>query len=258
MEYPLSIQQSIPRFNMSIIALIPARKGSKGLPGKNIKPLGGRPLLAYSIKAALGSKKINRVILSTDSEEYAEIGVKYGAEVPFLRPEKMAEDHSPDIEWLEHALDWFLQKGESLPRLIVHLRPTTPLRDTSIIDKAIQMIEEDESASALRSVQEMSQTAYKSFEIKNGYLACLCTQAHDIETTNQARQKFPKTFEPNGYVDVLKTDFIINSKKMHGHRAIAYQTPRVSEVDAAEDFDYLEYQLTRNVDLINNLFGSEK
>lgn len=239
-----------------IMAIIPARSGSKGIIDKNVKLLKGQPLISYSIRAACLAKKIGRVVLSTDSEEYASIGRKFGAETPFLRPSELAEDHSTDLEWINHALEWFKAQEGVMPRLIVHLRPTTPLRQPSVIEEAIDKIESDNEATALRSVHEMSQPAYKCFEIDDDYLACLCNQNKDIETTSLGRQEFPKTYEPNGYVDVLKTDFILEYKKIHGNRVIAYETPRVSDVDLPEDFDYLLYQIGQQDDLYKKYFNS--
>ena len=237
-----------------IMAIIPARSGSKGVVDKNVKLLNGHPLIAYSIRAACLVEGIGRVVVSTDSEEYASIVRKYGAETPFLRPSNLAGDHSTDLEWIDDALEWFKSKEGFVPRLIVHLRPTTPLRQPAVIGEAINRIESNSEATALRSVHEMSQPAYKCFEIEDEYLACLCTQNRDIESTSLGRQGFPKTYEPNGYVDVLKTDFILNYKKIHGARVMAFQTQRVTDVDSPEDFDYLLYQIAQNNDLFKEYF----
>ena len=118
------------------ICIIPARGGSKGVPGKNIRDVGGFPMIAYSIIASKLSKNIERTIVSTDSQEIADIALKYGAEVPFLRPEKFARDDSKDIEFFQHAIDWFSENEGYVPNYWVQLRPTTPLRESSIIDKS--------------------------------------------------------------------------------------------------------------------------
>ena len=149
-----------------IIAAIPARGGSKGVPKKNIKLLKDYPLIAYSIIAAKQSKKIDRVIVSTDSEEIAGIAKKYGAEVPFLRPAGFAGDKSPDMEWVLHLLKWLKENEGVEPELIVHLRPTTPLRDPDLIDRAIDKIKNNKEATSLRSGQEMDECPYKSFIVK--------------------------------------------------------------------------------------------
>jgi N-acylneuraminate cytidylyltransferase len=237
------------------MAFIPARAGSKSVVHKNIKLLKNHPLIAYSIRAALLTSGIDRVIVSTDSEEYAGISKEYGAEVPFIRPAKFAQDESGDFDWISHALGWFKKKEGISPRLIVHLRPTTPLRQPQVIEKALKTIESNLDATALRSVHGMSQTAYKCFEKDGDYLTCISSGIRDIESTNRVRQSFPKTYEPNGYVDILKTDFFLKHNKVHGDRVIAFQTNRVSDVDTLEDFNYLEYQVNQNIKLYNELFN---
>ena len=121
----------------NIIAVIPARSGSKGVRDKNIKEILGRPLIAYSIKAALQSKLIDRVIVSTNSRMYADKAISFGAEAPFLRPEEISQDDSTDIEFFQHLISWMKENEEYIPDYFVHLRPATPLRDPKIIDDAI-------------------------------------------------------------------------------------------------------------------------
>ena len=237
-----------------IIALIPARSGSKGLTDKNVKMLNGHPLLAYSVRAACLTKGIDRVIVSTDSEEYASIAKKYGAEVPFLRPKEISQDHSTDLVFINHALGWLDKYEGFIPRLIVHLRPTAPLRHPEMIERAINAIESDKTATALRSIHEMSESAYKWFEVDGEYLACLCTQSRDIEVNSLGRQFYTKTYEPNGSVDILKTDFILKNQKIHGDRVLAFHSPRVIDIDNEEDFDMAGFQFMRNKDLFNDYF----
>ena len=122
--------------NLNTICVIPARSGSKGIRDKNILNLRGHPLLAWSIEVAKKSNLIERTIVSTDSEEYKEIALSYGAEVPFLRPKELSQDNSTDLEFMKHLL-MYLEENENLPKIIVHLRPTTPVRDYKIVDKAI-------------------------------------------------------------------------------------------------------------------------
>jgi N-acylneuraminate cytidylyltransferase len=239
---------------VGILAIIPARAGSKGIPNKNIAKLNGHPLIAYSIKAALLTPSIDRVLVSTDSEMYAEIAREYGAETPFLRPKNISVDDSTDLEFVCHTLDWFNRTEGSLPRLIVHLRPTTPLRDLQVVEEAILRIEDLEQATALRSVHEMSNPAYKCFEVQDEYLACICTQSMDIESTTLARQGYPKTYEPNGYVDILKTEFVMSANKIHGNKVIAFETPRITDIDMMDDFDYLSYQINLNTALYQLYF----
>ena len=120
-----------------MIAIIPARSGSKGVKNKNIKLLGDKHLIAYSILAAKKIPEVKRIIVSTDSEEYAEIARKYGAEVPFLRPKKFADDNSTDLDVFSHIIEWFDKKNNQIPELFIHLRPTSPLRDPNVLNQAI-------------------------------------------------------------------------------------------------------------------------
>ena len=155
-----------------VIAIIPARSGSKGVPDKNIKQIAGKPLMAYSIAAALKSNVINRVIVSTDSEEYACIARGCGAEVPFLRPSNVSGDLATDTQFFKHAIDWLRENEGFVPKYFAHLRPTTPIRNPQIIDDAlISFIDSD--FTALRSVHKMSESSYKTLEIINGGLSPL-------------------------------------------------------------------------------------
>jgi len=153
-----------------ILALIPARGGSKSIPRKNIYPVAGKPLIAYSIQQALDSKYITRVIVSTDDEEIAEVSRKWGAEVPFMRPTTFSQDRSLDIEVFDHALRWLKENDDYQPELVVHLRPTGPVRRVALIEQAIEAIQAHPEVDALRSVQIAKQNPYKMWFIENGLL----------------------------------------------------------------------------------------
>ncbi len=237
-----------------VVAVIPARSGSKSVADKNIKLLGGHPLIAYSITAAKLASGIDRIIVSTDSIEYASIASEYGAEVPFLRPPEISGDNSTDYEWIKHALDWMKNEEDFVPKYLVHLRPTTPLREINYIDMAIDLIKKTNYATALRSSHEMTQSSYKTLEIDRGYYKCLCTGTLDLDEANRPRQEFKKTYDPNGYVDVYKTHYIIENGKILGDRVLAYITPRITEIDSLEEFDFLEYQVYKNPTLVSRLF----
>lgn len=238
-----------------VVALIPARAGSKGVPHKNIKPLGGHVLLAWSIAACLRSALIDRVIVSTDSAEYAELARKLGAEAPFLRPEAISGDRSTDYDFIVHALDWLAAEGGE-PEYLVHIRPTTPLRDPQLIDDAVKAYIAAPHATALRSVHEMSESAYKTFEIAGGgQLKRLGADNTELDAANNARQAFPSTYQANGYVDVLSSAFIRKSGLMHGSHVLPFITPSVVEVDTLDDFAHLEFQITRMPGFSQKLFN---
>jgi len=237
-----------------IIAIIPARSGSKGVPDKNIKLLAGHPLIGYSIAAARAAENVERVIVSTDSKHYASIARKYGAETPFLRPTEISGDRSGDYEWIKHLLDWMKNEEGFMPNYLVHLRPTTPLREPIYIEAAIERLRQDNSATALRSSHEMIQSSYKTLEIERGYYTCIGTGSLDLDEANRPRQEVKKTYDPNGYVDVYKTSYIIENRKLLGDRVLAYVTPPIAEVDTLEEFDFLEYLVCKKPTLVRRLF----
>ncbi|MDD5109289.1 MAG: acylneuraminate cytidylyltransferase family protein [Candidatus Omnitrophica bacterium] len=224
-----------------VIAIIPARSGSKGVPNKNLKILGGFPLIAYSIAASALSKGIQRTLVSTDSPEIRDMAKCYGAEVPFLRPEEFARDDSPDSEFVLHAIDWLMKNEGGLPDYIVHLRPTTPLRDPEIIDFAITEMEKQAQATSLRSGHLASESPFKWFlRNQNGFFSGI-TQAYSNDQINMARHLFPEVYIPDGYVDILKVSFINQHKAIHGDLIYGFISPVCQEVDTLEDFEYLEF-----------------
>jgi N-acylneuraminate cytidylyltransferase len=237
---------------LKIFALVTARSGSKGVPDKNIKNIGGNSLLDWSIKSCLKAQSISQVYLSTDSDSYAKLGKNSGAIVPFLRPKELASDTANDFEVIKH----FLSIIDEIPDALVHIRPTTPLRDPAILDKAIEMFfDKKNELTSLRSVHEMSESAFKSFEISDqGFLSTIGS-VESGDKANFPRQTFPKTYVANGYVDVLDPNYILKENKLHGDKILAFQTPVVTEVDSIEDLEYLEWQITKQPHLIKTVFG---
>jgi CMP-N-acetylneuraminic acid synthetase len=229
--------------NKKIIALIPARAGSKGIKNKNIRLLGGYPLIAYSILASKLSKYIQRTIVSTDSMLISAIAMQYDAEVPFLRPEQHAQDTTPDYSWIAHALAW-LENENYTPDLIVHLRPTTPLREISKIDLAISNFLQTPEATSLRSAHPLEESPYKMF-IKDGDYLKSFMQYGEGEFYNLPRQEFPTVFNPNGYIDILRTSEI-NPNSIHGKKILAYETKRCIEVDSLDNLEELEKYYKEN------------
>lgn len=240
-----------------VVAIVPARAGSKGVTDKNIRVLAGKPLVAYSIMAARLARNIDRVIVSTDSERYADIAREYGAEVPFLRPRGISSDNSPDYEFIKHALDWLKENEGVQPKYLVHLRPTTPLREVHYIESAVDAIRSQSDATALRSVHEMSESAYKMFEIERSYLKRVGDSSFNLDAANAPRQTFKKTYKANGYVDVIISEYVMKHPKIHGNHVLGYVTPYVAEVDTEDDFRYLEYQVSINPAIAYELFGRQ-
>jgi N-acylneuraminate cytidylyltransferase len=237
---------------MDVFALITARSGSKGILDKNLKHIGNHSLLEWSIKSVLKSSQITKVFLSTDSAEYAKLGESFGATVPFLRPAELASDTSVDIDVFKH----FLTEIKELPQAVVHIRPTTPLRNPQIISDAVsKFIELKNEISSLRSVHEMSESAYKTFEVSDQGLLKPIASVADGEKANLPRQAFPKTYQANGYVDVLNPEFILKEHKLHGDKIFAFKTPVVTEVDSLSDLEYLNWEVQQNQELVKLVFG---
>lgn len=228
-----------------VFGIVPARSGSKGVQGKNVRPLGGHPLIAWSIVAGQACPNISRVIVSTDSEEIAEIARSYGAEVPFLRPAELSGDRSPDRDFIIHALDWFRYHEGSEPDYLVHLRPTTPLRDPNLMAEAISKIEKTSDATALRSAHALAESPHKMLQVEGDYLTGFFPEDPRPEYYNLPRQNFPTAYQPDGYIDILKTSFVRGGTSLHGTRMLACVTPFTVEVDRPEDFEHLEFILQR-------------
>ena len=237
-----------------IVALIPARSGSKGIPNKNIKLICGLPLIAFSIAVAKKSKLIDRVIVSTDSQEYADIAIKYGAEVPFIRPASISGDSSTDIQFIDHAISWFEDNESFVPKFIAHLRPTTPIRSYKVVDDALRGFI-NSKFTALRSCHKMSESSYKTFEIEDSKLKCLCNGSFDIEIANHSRQSYPETYNANGYIDVIRSDMVKNHGLIHGNYVQAFITEPAYELDEISDVELLEYLMKKRPDFIKSLFG---
>jgi N-acylneuraminate cytidylyltransferase len=201
-------------------------------------------MMAYSIAAALKSNLVDRVIVSTDSEEYAEIAEIHGAEVPFIRPIDISGDTSTDIEFFKHAIGWLQENENFVPEYFVHLRPTTPFRDPEVIDCALREFMGSDY-SALRSCHKMSESSYKTFEIEDSIYKCICNGGTNIESTNAARQTYPVTYDANGYIDIVRSEMVNRYSIIHGSKVKAFITNTAYEVDEMGDIDFLEYLIQR-------------
>jgi CMP-N,N'-diacetyllegionaminic acid synthase len=240
-----------------VIGLIAARSGSKGVPGKNVKLLGGYPLIAYSVAASLLSKSVERTIVTTDSGEYADIARSFGAEVPFIRPKEYAGDRSDAIEYVRHALEWFRENEHFIPEYIVLLCPPSPLRDPDAINASVKLILEHPEATALRSVRETQESPYKLFTVENGYLEGMFPDDPRPEYYNLPRQTFPKVFHPDGYVDIIKASTVLEENSLTGNRMLAFPSPGGGDIDRPEDFEYVEYLLGKSMNPIYRYLKSK-
>lgn len=225
-----------------VYAIVPARSGSQGVKNKNIRTLANHPLMAYSIAAAKLCPDIARVIVSTDSEQYAQTARYYGAETPFLRPAEISGSNATDLEFMLHAIQWFDEHEEVLPEYWVHLRPTAPLRDIRLVEDAIARMRADPTADSLRSAHRTQLCPFKWFwRDEDGYFQAF--NGITLDQANGPRQSFPAMFIPDGYVDVLKTQYIAEHRLLHGQRMIAFEVPDSVDVDTAAELEEVREQI---------------
>lgn len=217
-----------------VLAVIPARSGSKSLKDKNIREIMDKPMLAYSIEHAKQSKMIDRVIISTDSKEYAEIASSYGCEVPFLRPPKYARDNSLDLDVFKHALKFLRDNENYIPDIVVQLRPTYPIRDIAAIDDMIKLLIENSEADSVRCIAPAKEIAYKMWREQNGELIPIL---NDIkEAYNMPRQQLPQIYYQNACIDVFRSSVVLNQNSMSGKKILGYKMKHNFDIDTEEDF----------------------
>ena len=205
---------------MEVLALIPARGGSKSIPRKNIKSLAGYPLIAYSIAAGLASTQVSRVVVSTDDEEIAAVSRRYGAEVPFLRPPEYSQDDTPDLPVFQHALQWLAEEEGYHPEIVVQLRPTSPFRRTRHIDKAVALLLAHPEADAARTVCIPFQNPFKMWEIAPDRALIPLLRTEHPEPYNLPRQALPEVYWQTGYVDAVRSETILIKDSMTGDRIL--------------------------------------
>jgi N-acylneuraminate cytidylyltransferase len=227
-----------------VLALIPARGGSKGIPRKNILPIAGKPLIAWSIAHALESARIDRVVVSTDDAEIAAIAEAWGAEVPFLRPPELADDLSPDIDAARHALERLADESYE-PEIVVHLRATGPVRLVADIDAAVDLLVAHPDADAVRSVTLAHQTPYKMWRLADdGTMEPLLTVPGVPDCQSQPRQRLPRAYWQNGYVDVFRPRAVLEHGSMWGRRVLPFVVETTTyELDYPEDIARVERAL---------------
>jgi len=217
-----------------IIALIPARGGSKGLPGKNIKNFAGKPLIAYTIESAKKSKLVSKVVVSTDAKDIAAVAKKYGAEV-IDRPKNLATDIAPVSGAVLHSLNWLKEQGETF-NLLVLLQPTSPLRTSQDIDDALKTFVKSKGDS-LVSVSPVDHSPYRMFKIEK-YLKPLFGQKY----LKARKQDPPKVYRPNGAIYVLPATTFYKHRKFYVGRVVPYIMPleKSIDIDSLRDFLFAE------------------
>ena len=227
-----------------IMTLIPARSGSKGIPDKNIKIFRGEPLLAHSIKHALGSKLNNRTLVSTDSAAYAEIAQQYGAEVPFLRPAEISQDSSTDLEVFEHALQWLKENLNYVPDICVHLRPTYPIRRVEDIDDIIRILLENPELDSVRSVTVAPDTPFKMWFRSNDGSLSPVMQTEIKEAYNLPRQVLPTVYLQNACIDAVRARVITEQRSMTGQNIYGHIIDHNFDIDTEAQLQKLAGEST--------------
>lgn len=229
-----------------VLALIPARGGSRSVPRKNIMMINGQPLISHSIAQALESARTTRVIVSTDDLEISTIAKEWGAETPFLRPSEFAADLSPDIDVFRHALTWLKHNEGYEPAIVVHLRATGPVRKVSLIDRAIETIVDAPEADSLRSVSLADHTPYKMWLLEGEFMRPVVTHATIRDAHSVARQMLPKAYWQNGYVDIVRPRTILEKGSMVGENVLGFPIDEpIYEIDYPEDVARVEEALRR-------------
>lgn len=219
---------------MNVLAVIPARGGSKGIPRKNIAPLGGMPLIAWTIAAARNATSISRVIVSTDDDEIAQVSTAHGAEVPFVRPPKISGDTAPALPVIQHAVDWLASNAQWQADAVAYLQPTSPFRTAADIDAAVAIMHERDADTVVSVVEvphNMSPTSL--MEQREGWLAF----AAPPEQRQFRRQTKEKLFARNGPAILLNRRSVIGRNELYGERIAAYVMPRLSSLDIDEPED---------------------
>jgi CMP-N,N'-diacetyllegionaminic acid synthase len=214
-----------------ILAIIPARSGSKRLPKKNIKMLLGKPLLAYTIDTVKKSQHVNRYIVSTEDKEIASISNTYGAEV-LMRPIELAQDESSTDEVILNVLELLRDTDQYTPDVIILLQPTSPLRTTRDIDSAISTFLTSPGESLI-SVTEFDHTPYWAFRIERGFLKSEFTQ----EKLKRS-QELPKLYRPNGSIFIIRTETFLKNRSFYTNHVIPYIMPPERSIDIDDEFDF--------------------
>ncbi|MDD5370415.1 MAG: acylneuraminate cytidylyltransferase [Anaerolineaceae bacterium] len=227
-----------------ILAVIPARGGSKGILRKNIRDFAGYPLIAYSIAAALRSQSVTRTIVSTDDEEIAEIARSYGAEVPFLRPAEFAQDNTLDLPVFQHALGWLAENQGYRPKVVVQLRPTSPVRPPDLVDRAVNTLLSNLAADSVRGVVPAGQNPYKMWQLDaSGQMLPLLQVAGITEPYNAPRQVLPPVFWQTGHIDAIRPAVILEQGSMSGQTVFPVMIdPRYTvDLDNPNDWQRAEW-----------------
>ncbi len=225
-----------------MIALVPARGGSKGLPGKNIRNLRGKPLIAYSIEAALGAKGVRRVIVSTDDPEIAEVSKKFGAEVPFMRPSELAQDQSLAIDNYIYTIQQLQRNGDPVDQLMV-LLPTAPLRTSADIEGAMEIFKKRGADSVISYYKAPHPVQWYKYFDSQGVVRSYFPEGDRLGNRQDERE----AYLPNGAIYIFHSSLLLETKSYFSEKTFPYVMPiqRSVDIDTLEDFEYAEFLMSR-------------
>jgi len=231
-----------------ILAIIPARGGSKGVPRKNIIPLGGKPLIWYTIKVAMACKLLDRVILTSEDEEIIAVAKSFGLEAPFVRPMELALDHVSDRPVLQHAVQMLMELDDYQPDYVISLKPTIPFRATEDIENVIHKMNENKSDS-VRTVTR-SDGVYHPYWMFTQDEEGIAQPMIPGKTIDQyyRRQLLPPVYRLNGVVDSMRTEVLLNHDKLYGSKMALVEVPenRAVDIDTFRDLEYASFLIEKN------------
>jgi N-acylneuraminate cytidylyltransferase len=224
-----------------IIAIIPAREGSKGIKDKNIIPIFGKPLIYYTILFAQSCNFIDKVVISTDSKKYKAISEKFGLTVDFLRPKKISKDNSLDITLFKHAINFLKIKKDYKPDCIIHLRPTSPLRKIKDLKKMLNLLFKNKKANSIRSISFMKKNPYKCWQknSENFLKPIIKNKTSFKEPHNAPRQLLPNFYYQNGVYDIFRVKLLKNNL-ISGKKILGYCTKESLDIDTYHDIKNLK------------------
>ena len=235
---------------IKVLAIVPARGGSKGIPRKNIRIFAGHPLIAYSIAAGLQARQMMRVLVTTDDEEIAQVARGCGAETPFMRPAELAQDRTTDLPVFQHALRWLAEHEDYHPQVVVHLRPTTPIRPPDLVDRSVALLLAHPEADSVRGITPAHQNPFKMWLMdgEEKPIHPLTTVPGIEEPYNSPRQILPKAYAHTGLIDTIRPATILEMNSMSGRTIlpILFDPGYDTDLDTPEDWKQAEERVLRD------------
>lgn len=222
---------------LSVLCIIPARGGSKGLPGKNLKKLCGKPLIAHTIAHALASRYIDRTIVSTESRKIADTARRSGAEVPFMRPARLARDNSGTIDVLEHVVEKLARTYRKFYDIVVLLHATTPLRSAEDVDKSIELLAESGADNVFSVAQAHRNPYFNMVEIRGGKARLVCSGNY------AARQLAPKVYDMNSSIYIWRRESLMNGGSCFLGKTLVYEMPKERSIDIDDNIDFMTAEM---------------